>query len=366
MLYRQKKNSHIRSTGKTRKMNNMQLTSIGLEISNPCNEHCVHCYRHSLNSKKGFLSSKDVESVLNQAKKLGAKNVTVTGGESLLNPEWRKICKATESFGFRVSLFTNGSLMTESDADFIASLKNLKEVQFSLYSLDEEVHDKITRLKGSCAKTKNAIRMLRERKVPVFISCPAMQENKNSFPDVMRKMDAENIPSCVDLMIFGSSDYKGENLSHQLTEKDLEDFFPIAMENGGELSYIFGKSRLKNIDETYFYGGATSSLCVSGDGTIYPMISWYEPLGNIRTDSLKDVFENNPLLKEIRTIKASDIPECEECDASDFCTFCPTPHLNANHGELCKLDKNFCNYVCLVKKFAQRKDKILQEKKGDF
>lgn len=326
----------------------MQMASIDLEISNPCNEHCVHCYRHCLNSKKGFLTAEQVQSVLEQAKKLGAKDVLVTGGESLLNPEWREICKATESLGFRLSLFTNGSLMTGSDADFIASLKNLKEAQFSLYSLDEETHDKITGLKGSCKRTKNAIRMLHERKAPVFISCPAMQENKKSFPDVMRKMDAENVPSCVDLMIFGSSDYKGGNLSLRLTEKDLEDFFPVAMENGGALSYIFGKSQPKNLDETYFYGGAASSLCVSGDGTIYPMIGWYEPLGNIRTDSLKDVFENNPLLKKIRTIKASD-----------FCTFCPTPHLNANHGELCKLDKNFCNYVRLVKKFAQRRDEML-------
>ena len=56
-------------------MNNMQLTSIDLEISNPCNEHCVHCYRHSLNSKKGFLSAKEVESVLNQAKELGQKTL---------------------------------------------------------------------------------------------------------------------------------------------------------------------------------------------------------------------------------------------------------------------------------------------------
>lgn len=338
------------------------MLSIELEISNPCNEHCVHCYRHCLNSKKGFLSAAQVHFVLEQAKELGAKNVTVTGGESLLNPKWREICKVTESSGFCLSLFSNGSLMTESDADFIASLKNLREVQFSLYSLQAEVHDKITGLKGSCERTKNAIRMLRERKVRVFISCPAMQENKTTFSDLMRKMDAENIPSCVDLMIFGSSDYKGENLSHRLTEKDLKDFFPVAMENNGALSYIFGKSRPKKLNEIYFYGSASTSLCVSGDGTIYPMIGWYEPLGNISTDSIKDVFENNPLLQEVRKIKASNIPECVECDASDFCSFCPTPHLTANHGELGKLDKNFCNYVKLLKKFAKRRDEILSKK----
>lgn len=302
-----------------------------------------------------------MRSILEQAKELGAKKVTVTGGESLLNPEWRQICKETELFGFRLSLFTNGSLMTKSDADFISTLKNLKEVQISLYSLENEVHDKITRLEGSCEKTKNAIRMLCERNISVFISCPAMKENKKSFPMLMRKMDEKNIPSCVDLMIFGSSDYKGENLNHQLTEKDLEDFFPIAMENKGALSYIFGKSYQKNLDETYFYGGAISNLCVSGDGKIYPMIGWYEPLGNIEKDSIKDVFENNSLLRKVRSIKASDIQECVKCEASDFCTFCPNPHLNANLGELYKLDKTYCDYVHLLKKFAERRDEILKK-----
>lgn len=346
---------------KTMRENTMRMNRIELEISNPCNEHCVHCYRHCLNSKKGFLSDFQAKNVLEQAKSIGAENVTVTGGESLLNPAWRKICKITETLGFRLSLFTNGSLMTKSDADFISTLKNLKEVQISLYSLEDEVHDKITRLKGSCENTKHAIKMLRERNVPVFVSCPAMQENKKYFPTLMRKMDAENIPSCVDLMIFGSSNYKGENLSHQLTEKDLEDFFPVAMENKGALSYVFGKSYQKNLDETYFYGGATSSLCVSGDGTIYPMIGWYEPLGNIEKDSIKDVFENNSLLQKVRNIKAGDIQECVKCEASDFCTFCPNPHLNANHGEFYKLDKNYCDYVRLVKKFAKRRDEMLKK-----
>lgn len=120
------------------------MTNLKLEISNPCNEHCVHCYRHCLNSKKGFLSAAQVQSVLEQAKELGAKNVLVTGGESLLNPEWRQICKVTENLNLRLSLFSNGSLMTESDADFVATLKNIREVQFSLYSLEDDIHDKIT------------------------------------------------------------------------------------------------------------------------------------------------------------------------------------------------------------------------------
>jgi len=341
-------------------MNILQLRNLELEISNPCNEHCVHCYRHFLNQRKDFLTEEMAYSVIKQAKELGALNVEITGGEVLLNPQWKEICKIIESFDLRFSILTNGSLMTEDDADFIKSLKNLRQVQLSLYAVSEDIHDSITGIKGSCIKTKNTIRMLRDRDVPIFVSCPAMKENKDYFPDVMRKMNSEDINNCVELLIFGSSDYSSENLNHRLTEQDIKDFFPVAMENNRELSYIFKKGKPINLLEFNFYGGIAQNLCVGADGTIYPMIGWYEPLGNIHEDSLKDIFYGNPILKKIRTIKAADIPECLKCSASDFCGFCPTTHLTANHGEINKLNKDYCKVVHLIKELAQQRDRILE------
>lgn len=334
------------------------MKKIELEISNPCNEHCIHCYRHFLNAKKDFMTVETVATVLRQVKKLGVSDAVITGGEVLLHPHWKEICTIIESFDLRLSILTNGSLMTESDADFIKTLKKLRQVQLSLYALDEDVHDTITGLKGSCKKTKKAISLLRDRNIPVFVSCPAMLENKNHFPDVMRKMNSENIDNCVDLLIFGSSDYECDNLSHRLTEQDIQNFFSVAMENKGELSYIFKKSNPRNLSEITFYGNA-DSLCVGADGTIYPMIGWYEPLGNCNTHTLEEVFYNNPLLQQIRTIKAADIPECAVCSASDFCGLCPTTHITANHGKLNRLNKEYCNYVHLIKKLAKQRDDIL-------
>lgn len=338
-------------------MNNLEL-----EISNPCNEHCVHCYRHCFNATKGFLSVKQAKNALEQAKSLGAKNVTITGGEALLNPDWKEIVKTADESGFRISFFTNGSLMKETDADFLSTVKNLKEVQFSLYSLEENDHDSVTNLKGSCEKTKKAIEMLRKRNVPIFLSVPAMQNNKNSFTDVLRWADSENINSCSDCWIFGTSDYKKSNLSQRFSDSDLENYFEESMKDNGALSYVWGKGYGKrNLSQIDFYGGAANSLCINGNGDIFPMIGWYEKLGNIETDSLKEICENHPLLKKIRTIKASDFPECVNCQDSDFCDFCPSPHLTANNGELYKLDKDYCHFVHLRKMYAKRRDEILNK-----
>ena len=111
------------------------------------------------------------------------------------------------------------------------------------------------------------------------------------------------------------------------------------------------------------YGGAAQSLCVSGDGAIYPAIGWYEPLGNIETDTLRAVYEESPLLKRLRTIHAADIAECARCACADFCDFCFSPHITANRGELGKVDADFCKFVALRKAFAQRRDVIMESGK---
>ena len=339
------------------------MTHIELEISNPCNERCVHCYRVCAGTRRGFLSESQARSVLEQAKELGAESVIITGGEALLNPEWRGILRAADETELRTSLFTNGSLMKKEDADFIAGIKHLKEVQLSLYALDETAHDAITGLQGSCAKTKDAISLLCARGVPIFVSCPVMKENKTAALDVMRWCDDNGIPSCACIFIFGDSDYTGRNLAHRLSFGELEDFFKETMKDEGRLAYVWGKSKgERDLAKIDFYGGAAQSLCVSGDDAIYPAIGWYEPLGTIETDTLRAVYEESPLLRRLRTIRAADIAECARCACADFCDFCFSPHITANRGELGKVDAEFCKFVALRKAFAQRRDVIMESK----
>lgn len=135
------------------------------------------------------------------------------------------------------------------------------------------------------------------------------------------------------------------------------------MKDNGRLAYIWGNScGEQKLSEIEFYSGAAHSLCVSGDGTIYPAIGWYEKLGNIKEDTLKDVFENHPLLNRLRKIYVSDIAECRACTCADFCNFCFSPHITANHGELGKVDSEYCKFVALRKQLAQKRDDILKNK----
>ena len=278
----------------------------------------------------------------------------------MLNKEWRKIILYSMGQNARVSLFTNGTLMSKDDIQFLSELNdnpNFKEVQISLYSLKSEVHDSITGLNGSCKKSFKAINALKSAGVKIFISCPVMKENLDSIADLMRYMDRNGIGSCANPYIFPNSDYEGRNTEHRLSVEDLETFYAETSNNNFQLGYVWGYNQKKeNIYNQLFYGSAANGILVSGDGNIYPMIGWYEKLGNIHEDSIKEVFLGHPLLERCRQIKIGDFAECRKCNDIGYCSFCPTTHLTANNGKIGKLNSDYCGFVHLVRQMAERRD----------
>lgn len=339
-----------------------KLKNLDLEISNPCNEHCIHCYRTCEHTKRGFLSIEEVKKIFDAIRFIRDEkiNVLLTGGEALLNRDWRKILICSIEENARVSLFTNGTLMNDDDVRFLAKFKDnplFKEVQISLYSLQPEIHDAITGLKGSCEKSLKTINALKSAGIRVFVSSPVMKTNKATIPALMRYMDNAGIGNCANLFIFENSDYKSRNIAHRLSVEDLEAFYAETSKNNFELGYVWGFNRHReHILESLFYEYAAMGLLISGDGNIFPMIGWYEKLGNISKDSIENIFLNNLLLKKCRQIKVGDFLECRECGDIGYCSFCPTSHLTANKGQLGKLNRDYCNYVHLIRQMAERRD----------
>ena len=339
-----------------------KLRNLDLEISNPCNEKCIHCYRTCEQTKQGFLSFDAVKKIFSDIKPIRENriNVLLTGGEALLNKDWRKILVYSMEQNARVSLFTNGTLMNDDDVHFLAKFKDdphFKEVQISLYSLQPEIHDAITGLKGSCERSLKTINALKSAGIRVFISSPVMKTNKATIPALMRYMDNAGIGNCANLFIFENSDYKSRNIAHRLSVEDLEKFYAETSNNNFQLGYVWGYNQKKeNIYNQLFYGSAANGILVSGDGNIYPMIGWYEKLGNIHEDSIKEVFLSHPLLERCRQIKIGDFAECRKCNDIGYCSFCPTTHLTANNGKLGKLNSDYCDFVHLVRQMAERRD----------
>ena len=94
------------------------MKTLELEITDFCNEKCTHCY-HPEHKEKWFL--KDLEKLnrmLAEFGNIGFMHVVVTGGEPLLHPEFKEICKLAQKNRYLISVKTNGTLVDDALVEF--------------------------------------------------------------------------------------------------------------------------------------------------------------------------------------------------------------------------------------------------------
>jgi radical SAM protein with 4Fe4S-binding SPASM domain len=62
---------------------------------------------------------------------------------------------------------------------------------------------------------------------------------------------------------------------------------------------------------------------VSPYGDVYPCVQFPLPSGNVRRMKFVDIWRSSPQLKEVRSIRARDLPTCSTCAHVGTCTRCP-------------------------------------------
>lgn len=130
--------------------------SIQIEVTEDCNNNCVHCYNHwreSSQIQRIALSETQFSQIANLVISSKIFTVTVTGGEPLLF--WRNIMNGIATMtnaGVDVSVNSNLTLFTDKIAQ---ELKNagVKSILTSVLCSREEIHDCVTKKPGSLKKT---------------------------------------------------------------------------------------------------------------------------------------------------------------------------------------------------------------------
>ncbi|MBD5391290.1 radical SAM protein [bacterium] len=315
-----------------------RLTRLHLSVSSACNERCIHCYFPS--HTKGEIMSKDLFSeIITQCKDLNVLNITISGGEPMLNPNLVFFIRLCRENNFSVNILSNLIFLNE---DIIAEFKTtpLLCVQTSLYSMNEDAHDSITGIKGSCVRTKNAIERLYALNIPMQINCPIMKQNKESYKDVLNWAKSLNIEASGDYMLFGCFDGSRKNLQCRL---DLSEIKSLLIEDQG-INISDNKDETANRNS--ICPVCYSSLCISPSGKVYPCEGWQSyTLGDINSISIQEIWKNSSDVLALRNLTIKDFPKCWNCKDREFCSIC----LIRNVNESTTLDPKDVNpYFCSV------------------
>ncbi|MGW8159964.1 MAG: radical SAM/SPASM domain-containing protein [Desulfoprunum sp.] len=138
------------------------LSELTIEIIQKCANCCLFCSSLSSREAKHIIAREDIIEIGRQAKALGLKDISLSGGEPLLHPNIEEIVSTLVSLDLRVSIYTTGIVFDffetpESFERWNNFDKKAVKLIFGVQSSDETVHDKITRHPGSFYLTKKSI-----------------------------------------------------------------------------------------------------------------------------------------------------------------------------------------------------------------
>jgi radical SAM protein with 4Fe4S-binding SPASM domain len=155
-----------------------------LETTFRCNLRCVHCY---VNEPVGDREIQERELSLQRQKQLideiaaaGTMHLLLTGGEILVRPDFAEIYLYAIQKGLLVTLFTNGTLVTEKIADLLDEWRP-ERVEISLYGMTRETYEKVTDIPGSYDKCLEGIARLVARRIPLKLKTMALTWNQHEI-----------------------------------------------------------------------------------------------------------------------------------------------------------------------------------------
>ena len=132
---------------------------VQLTLTNRCQCNCKHCGVSKLRKViKGELTLEQIEQLFQDFKLAGCLVVDLFGGEPTLRRDLFKIIRRGKSYGFMLSLETNGYVIDQAYMAELAAA-GLDQIYLSLDDYRAETHDEIRRKKGSFDRAVRALEL---------------------------------------------------------------------------------------------------------------------------------------------------------------------------------------------------------------
>lgn len=364
------KSHFVITAAKREEIEEYQLESLHVDITSECNERCIHCYiPNAVKNKAEYISFQKFCQLVDDFIELGGNNIVLSGGEPLMHPNIIDILEYCKKNGLKIVVFSNLTLLNKKLTKVLKS-ENVKLVQVSIYSINPDVHDKITKKKGSLVKTLSAVELLLSKGIEVQIACPIMRQNKDDVVSVMRYAKEKKISLRINSLILPTFDgedsfIKSSALTLEQKKKMICDMMDFDREyTKNELLELNNSSndiykKTKDFLISSLCSAGINSCSVSVDGNVCPCPKWQSyRLGNIYNNTLSEIWYNNPLLSLIRRVnKQKNYPECLKCKAIDYCKRCLKLNEQTDQGGLLRFSHESCEYAWMTKEILEKYEK---------
>ena len=294
--------------------------SATVEIIATCNFACQHCYIAPGAAREDVMSVEHAKHLFAQLAAAGTLDVLLTGGEVFTHRAFREIYLAAKRAGVSVHLNTNGYLIGERWADFLADWPP-SSISISVYGLSNERYEQVTRIPNAYDRVMRAVDLLIARGLKVDLKCPAMTLTADFLPELRAIAEAKGATFRYDPVIVPHENGDAAPVQLQLAPQrvvDLDETMDPGLESWRPL--LEDATSRPAANRVYTCGAGRISLHVNVHGNVTTCVSSRQVLGNLLEESFETVWAR------LGGKVAKRFPEGHPCGACKFrslCAGCP-------------------------------------------
>jgi len=308
--------------------------AVQFELTSGCNQRCIFCYNvwKELCSKQNSttLPKEKQFEVIDKLIENEILDIVFSGGEPLLVLWLNELIKKCSDAKIHTTIVTNAILMT---SEIAKKLKNagLDDMQISIHHYKPEINDKLTGIKGSFQKTvegiKKAILVFGINNVNVnMVALPETYKDVYRMAQFLKNIDVGSFtigtPSATGKMKRNKNLVINKKMFLEIYEQLRKAKKKLNINvgfTGGFPMCLLPEINKETINMIGNYCDAgLNQLVIGSDGELRPCVCLSKKLGNILEDDLKEIWNNNKFLLNIREMKF--VPNrCHDCEYVSIC-----------------------------------------------
>jgi AdoMet-dependent heme synthase len=304
-------------------------------LTDRCNLRCQHCYqagevRAEMALPEVLRGLREIAETLHIWRDTYemdfSPSFSITGGEPLLRQDLLTLLEEIRNSGYELHLLTNGTVLDNALAERLAAI-GVNGVQVS-FEGPEAVHDRI-RGQGSFSRALRGVALLRQAGLPVTVNATISRLNRNSISDLVQDLADQGFQGRFGFSRLVPCGNGRDLLGEMLTADEVR---ALHRHLGGlavpGLEIVTGDPLAVEApggpDGDTPAGGCAagfSGITIMPDGLLTPCRRLNIPIGNIRTDSFREIWALSPVLNRLRD-KSLYSGRCGTCARWAGCRGC--------------------------------------------
>jgi AdoMet-dependent heme synthase len=301
-------------------------------VTYACNYRCQECFTNAGTPHPDELTTDEALRLVESAQRVGVRDIIISGGEPFMRPDLLTILKRMGSLGITARIASNGSRLTDEMLEELRSETLVKSFQISLDTLDAGLYRSLHGVpEGSLDKALDAVSRIQTHGFHTTISTRLTPETLPGIPGLLDRARAESWSTVtVHFPIHTGRSTAGFPQStdfFSLLELAFDHFAGMATRWVAEtyIPWAAYHPVVRRFEEKIHFNhrgcrAGRDRLSIGSNGRISPCVCADVPaasMGNIRTDSLSEVFQNAPICSMLREPAAHGI--CSDCSLVESC-----------------------------------------------